>query len=292
MAKHSANDTVYKTIDDFPITTSLHNAAHEIFKHSFAIYKVPARHTDAIRQSWCEAVAVLNGPPPLPECQQIIEGHLYGYNIPSNAKILFRAFCTSPDQPWPNQSFQQASINVAEKLHELLVECYTNIEQLSLKEQQGEFLFSSLLDQEEHQPRRKRSRLTTSSRQSYWTIPPTIHDTTISPLDYFFYHNKGPDNSINCSEHVDRGVLICVCLTSVPGLEVLCRRSSSFVCPEVIAHNANLYQESKSCSGLICIMAGDQLSQLFPRSGIQPCVHRVRSNLKRSRLSISYELRI
>jgi hypothetical protein len=136
-----------------------------------------------------------------------------------------------------------------------------------------------------------------------------------SPLDYFFYHNRYP-SLVNCSEHVDRGVLIVVCLTNVPGLEVLrsCQGSCAefcihhFVCPEVLVHNSNLYQEAQdSCSNLVCIMAGDQLAPLLKtRMGTRDertmnddfanlpmaCVHRVRSHLKRTRLSISYELRL
>ena len=39
------------------------------------------------------------------------------------------------------------------------------------------------------------------------------------PLDYFFYHAPNK-NVINCSRHVDRGILICISLTNVIGLEV------------------------------------------------------------------------
>jgi hypothetical protein len=215
-------------------------------------------------------------------------------------------------------------MDVAEKLHQILVECYGNIEQQQQQQQQQQQEVESssssssllLFEQENNQPSRKRPRLSLSEQRCThnntnpsspsWKIPPTIHDTTISPLDYFLYHNKVP-HSVNCSEHIDRGVLICVCLTSVPGLEVLCHNhhhggddndgdndndSSSFVCPEVLTHNANLYQEPEPCSGLICIMVGDQLSQLLTGTKIQSCVHRVRNNLKRARLSISYELRV
>jgi hypothetical protein len=154
------------------------------------------------------------------------------------------------------------------------------------------------------------------------------------PLDYFFYHNHHP-SLVNCSEHVDRGVLIVVCLTNVPGLEVLPSSmrsnqdgndsnmmSHTFVCPEVLVHNENLYREvDDPCSNLVCIMAGDQLARLLstlkevmdtvsrnedPGNGREPkenegqrdgdlpmaCLHRVRSHLKLARLSISYELRL
>jgi isopenicillin N synthase-like dioxygenase len=42
---------------------------------------------------------------------------------------------------------------------------------------------------------------------------------------------------------------------------------------------------------LICILTGDQLSQLTGTK-TPACIHRVRNRLKRARLSISYELRV
>ena len=111
------------------------------------------------------------------------------------------------------------------------------------------------------------------------------------PLDYFFYHNNNQDpESENCSEHIDRGALICVCLSAVPGLEVRQKNSDTWFCPESLIHNASLYQEKEPVSGLICIMAGDQLTEFVGQK--IACVHRVRKNLKRARLSISYELRL
>lgn len=118
-------------------------------------------------------------------------------------------------------------------------------------------------------------------------IPETAKEAPLCPLDYFLYHGDKP-NAISCSEHVDRGMLICVCLTNVPGLEV--RDDSAFVCPEVVTHNADLYRDRQALSGLICIMAGHQLQQTLP--GAKACVHRVRNDLKQSRLSLSYELRV
>jgi hypothetical protein len=104
---------------------------------------------------------------------------------------------------------------------------------------------------------------------------------------------------------------------NVPGLEV-CRGVKDnlrFVCPEILVYNANLFQEAEdSCSSLVCIMAGDQLAPLLGTAGRteevvnqveaegmdglgmsefpKACLHRVRTPLKRARLSISYELRL
>jgi len=75
-------------------------------------------------------------------------------------------------------------------------------------------------------------------------------------------------------------------------------------------HNANLFTERAdyACSDLVCIMAGDQLSQLLKSTLTattaskensisrvdypSACVHRVRNRLKRARLSISYIARV
>ena len=184
-------------------------------------------------------------------------------------------------------------------------------------------------------PPRKRCRTSSSSSSSSSSKNDKNNDETNSPwscrgnshgcpLDYFFYHNLNL-NYINCSEHIDRGVLVVVCLTDVPGLEVLSSSSVStkrFLCPELLVHNGNLYKErtdNDACSDLVCIMTGNQLSQLLmstrettligsntatttnkkaskiiSEADFYPpaCVHRVRNHLKRARLSISYELRL
>jgi isopenicillin N synthase-like dioxygenase len=267
------------TIKGLNISTNLADAARDILDHSFAVYKVPTVTAQSIKVAWNEARQFFAEPST--NCQKIVNGNLHGYNEPSNAKMLFRAFCFSNDQPWPTDSFQTASTHVAKDLHHLLVQCYQEIQQQSSLE---------AASKRTEPPSQKRPRL------SPVDIPPTAWETTKCPLDFFFYHAKDP-LAVNCSEHIDRGVLIGICLTNVPGLEVQMaahhadKESSLFVCPEVVTHNANLYQEADPCSGLVCIMAGDQLKQIISGSN-GACAHRVRENLKRARLSISYELRI
>ena len=268
------------TIQDLNISTNLTDAARDILEHSFAVYKVPTATAQSIKVAWNEARQFFAEPST--DCQKIVNGNLHGYNEPSNAKQLFRAFCFSNNQPWPTDSFRTASTHVAKDLHHMLVQCYQEIQQQSSLEP---------VSKRTEPPLRKRPRL------SPIDIPLTACETTKCPLDFFFYHAKDP-SAVNCSEHIDRGVLIVVCLTNVPGLEVKIashrsdkEQSSLFVCPEVVTHNANLYQETEPCSGLVCIMAGDQLSQMVSGSN-GACAHRVRENLKRARLSISYELRI
>ena len=299
--------------------------------------------------------------------QRIVNGNLHGYNVlPS--KELFRTWYKDDDgdkdddgeekeQQWPSEDLRKNTLLLAKDLHRLLTECIRHIIVLK-KNQQQRHLYDSTTttcntSQEEEEeaksipfPPRKRCRTSSSSSSSSnndknndetnppWSCRGNPHGC---PLDYFFYHNLNL-NSINCSEHIDRGVLVVVCLTDVPGLEVLSSSSvsssspasslslsntKSFLCPELLVHNANLYKErtdNDACSDLVCIMTGNQLSQLLmstrettligsntattttnkkaskiiSEADFYPpaCVHRVRNHLKRARLSISYELRL
>jgi hypothetical protein len=256
---------------EFPVAETLSQAADSILTHSFAIYKVDNTTTETIGAAWLQARRFFASSHKH-RYHKVVDGHLHGYHVPSEAKLLYRAFCGSSLQPWPNNEFQHASEQVANRLHRILVDCYMKIWWKSIDHTDD--------DEEEVFPKR----LKVSQQLD---IPETVKETAYCPLDYFLYHGDKP-NAISCSEHVDRGMLICVCLTNVPGLEV--RDQSVFVCPEVITHNADLYRERRASSGLICIMAGHQLQQTLP--GIKACVHRVRNDLKQSRLSISYELRL
>lgn len=234
-------------------------------------------------------------------------------------------------QPWPSDTFCTASFHLANDLHRLLLECLQQLlildkddcknKNIRSKEIQSVDKDGTSQTQTRRQernpppPARKRFRgfsgiaLESYDLKSYATNStnnkrhcdkkhssgfPSSFRPTNCPLDYFFYHNLFP-NAINCSEHIDRGALVVVCLTDVPGLEVYSSQSS-FWCPETLVHNTNLYRErtNDSCfPGLVCIMAGDQLSKLLsPTKASYACVHRVRNPLLRARLSISYELRL
>ncbi len=235
-------------------------------------------------------------------------------------------------QPWPSNEFCKVSFDLASDLHRLLLKCLRQLFILNgshEEEETGDPNDVSVSQTRQGHSRQKRLNPTTTSARKRFRGSSSaatkpfdcqIFDSESDnasndcgeknrwgrcsfcpsncPLDYFFYHNRFP-NVINCSEHIDRGALVVVCLTDVPGLEVLSSsesESSSFVCPESLVHNANLYRERTDgdcCPGLVCIMAGDQFSQLL--SSTEPprgCVHRVRNPLLRSRLSISYELRL
>ena len=215
-------------------------------------------------------------------------------------------------QLWPSDDFCEASFHLAKDLHRLLSECLGQIQSLQRnnrfcavgvgEEEAGESIVSSYLgsvDDHKRQrtpidsppPKRLRSKLGAipvydgngRGEEKNRSTRPFFHPSKC-PLDYFFYHNRLP-NLINCSEHVDRGALVVVCLTSVPGLEVLSPSTSSFYCPEALVHNENLYRErteNDCCPNLVCIMAGDQLSRLLPASNPpSACVHRVRNPLRR-----------
>ena len=411
---------------DVHICTTLTDAAKEILVRSYAIFQVPTATACKIQQAHQQAVQffdsinVANGKnnpcnslqsssssSSSSSCccsqddrhryehQKIVNGHLFGFNEPSSAKQLFRAFVHSPHQPWPSlslsssvsesdddvdhNSFRQSSIDLVNDLHKILVGCYQSIISISSVRQQQQQ--AKQQQQKQHDRTKKRKRhlfdeqqqqkipdlhyemndgnrdyngdgLRTSSQTCATRLPPPIlipqfddnineniakiqkhlNENLLCPLDYFLYHNRhalknydevvkgGNSSSVlvsNCTEHIDRGRLIVVCLTNVPGLEVLdlerlrnlCHRdddrNSCFVCPETIVHNYNLYHDVDEMKmNLVCIMAGDQLDRdlvsLLGLKGeattsgpalVPACVHRVRNNLKRARLSISYELR-
>lgn len=113
-------------MESYPVTTSLQDAADAIMKSSFAIYQVPATTAERMREAWQEAARILNHPPSVETKQwtRIVNGHLHGYNEPSPAKRLFRAFPSSKLQPWPTELFRQVSTDLASDLHDVLMECY------------------------------------------------------------------------------------------------------------------------------------------------------------------------
>ena len=251
--------------EEFPVVETLTEAVESILKHSFAVYKVDDATVQVIRDAWLEARGFFASPNKYSH-YRVVDGSLHGFHVPSEAKLLFRAFCGSPMQPWPNDDFQNASVKVANALHRILVDCYNEILQKSANSHEEEG---------------------SASKRAKRGLSDNAVESNICPLDYFLYHGDKP-NAVSCSEHVDRGALICVCLTNVPGLEV--HTGDRFVCPEVYTHNADLYRDRHACSEYVCIMAGDQLQQIAPAA--EACVHRVRNDLQQARLSISYELRV
>jgi hypothetical protein len=252
--------------DPLTYVASPSQAANFLQKDSFIIYRVDDETALAIDRASLAATNFFRSTAindKKEDYQRIVEGHLYGYNEPSPAKVLFRAFCGSSHQPWPNDTFRIAASEVAQKLHKLLSECCREIDRLPI------------LVGNEKPVKRAKSLLIEDSVD----LPET---NAQCPLDFFLYHGRLEESVVNCSEHVDRGLLIAVCLTDVPGLEVLPREKKSFVCPEerILPSDGSYH---------VCIMTGDQLKKI--RSDMPACVHRVRNDLMNERLSITYELR-
>lgn len=273
----------------FPVATSLKEAADLVIRYSFAIIRVD---DDATRQSIQRAWNLANQffcDMCIEERRvyhKVIQGHLHGFHEPSPAKMIFRCFVESSDQPWPSQEFNDASKKMALLLQELLLDCWREIKVIC---DETTPLFNT-----------KRLCVETPSTCKYFRH--SSLKTKQCPLDYFFYHGKDPSLT-NCSEHVDRGVLICVCLSKVPGLEVRLRNANSqsdlFFCPEELqpkacVDDASVKMQDSGPLGLLIIMAGDQLDQtlMLEDRTIPACRHRVRDNLTRARLSVTYELRI
>jgi hypothetical protein len=300
--------------NNYSVKSTLEDAAAEIKRSSFTVFRVPPRTAHAMQAAWREAATILSNPPSTSaasncdEWTRIVGGHLHGYNEPSHAKRLFRAFPASSEQPWPNDRFRTVSQTVALQLHEILLTCHAHLrgnplQDAGLKRSQDQSRNETKVREEQIVSRREQFQETTTGtnnddlRKRRRLDQVTTNLPANCPLDYFLYHNKDP-TATNCTEHVDRGLLIAVCLTDVPGLEILVKEDNkedckgNWFCPEVAVHNSNLYNEipDSSVSDLICIMAGGELSRDI-ETDVPPCVHRVRNHLKRSRLSISYELR-
>ena len=246
-------------------------------------------------------------------------------------------------QSWPNEEMKCDSMKVASLLHSLLVQCLYEIqrelsrqrtsnmlEKASIQISKGSEL-EGIRQIEKLNANTKRQRLNGASQYSKinsskklkmhteqereplktktireFCIHEKMADSELScPLDYFFYHNKNatPSN-VNCSEHIDRGLLICINLTDVIGLEVLPSGSNEFIRPEEVAKTIHVTKPiqkdaGNQCTEFVCILSGEQLRHalLVPRPNdyeipsLSPTVHRVTSHLSEARLSISYELR-
>lgn len=162
--------------------------------------------------------------------QVIDDGYLLGFNQPSPAKYLFRAYCGHPRQPWPrtHPDLERHSHGIASFLHELL----TKITRELCRHRDPLCMSSVPLASADCLPS---ERDPTSCGRFGTAYPMPTADPSGCPLDYFFYHNRQP-HIINCSGHVDRGLLIAICLTEVPGLEILLptlgRDGFAWYCPE------------------------------------------------------------
>jgi len=325
------------------VCTTSRQAAACILRRSFAILRLDSPTVNSLERSWLAAqhfFASANttdeGPSVTTQKYRRVHNRaLYGYNVPSDAKLLFRSICSDEAQargvqPWPDDSdggeLRRSSMDTASRLHALLIDCLDELNAVAAEEACGNISTTSRSFTGPqpagpalgagHSRNRKRQRLSSPTghvenqcNSCNVFIPRSMKEAQYCPLDYFLYNNKNSSSKehVNCSDHIDRGVLICVSLTHVPGLEVLCNESKRYVCPELLSKDEALIGERRSgCSDLVCVMAGYQLKEALAigvgigRKGedmhmrmlnTSACVHRVRNRLERARLSITYELR-
>lgn len=256
------------------ICKTVQEAAKCLIESSFAVYDVGDENiSDTLKTANDEAYSFFKRQEEKDNhtkklYQRIVNGNLYGYNEPSSAKQIFRAFFSrsqepKPKQPWPTPEMETASIKLSNWIHRLLCDCWQEIN----RQQQ----MQSVNDHASTAKRRK-------------TLYYDAAGFSDCPLDYYFYHGKDLA-ATNCSEHIDRGILIGVCLSpTTPGLEIL-SEEGRWTCPEEQLLSSN------SRRWMMCILAGKQLEE-HSKPSIQPCVHRVRNALGGERLSISYEIRL
>jgi hypothetical protein len=291
---------------------TVEDAARAILRHSFAILQadssppadggtsiVPWHVIESARQSalayfksctgtGTDAVHQCTVQSPLSRPQVIHRGNLMGFNEPSAAKYLFRAFCHHPRQPWPDThpQLERDSCNASHVLHDLLIKILHEIS----KTQDSEKTSSS---QSQEWVTSRTSSHSTSQRYGFapTTSPIPEVEKRHCPMDYFYYHNMNT-RAVNCSEHVDRGLLIAVCLSSVPGLELRVGSGEGnefgWYCPEE-GRQSQMSDQLHRAPGRIAVLAGAALKRYC--HDIPACVHRVRCPLLGPRLSISYELR-
>jgi hypothetical protein len=285
--------------EEIQVCEDVASASKCLLKHSFAIFRVDGLTESKLNRSWKAGRDFLSHASQhndkeeefIKKYRYIKNGTLLGFNRPSSQKLLFRAQfvdCNSlEEQPWPSDfdtgELCQATKDLVPALHSILLQVHSKIREDVMS------IYCDGEDECEQSEHLRKKRRISHSFDAY------------CPLDYFLYTNL--QSGIKCSEHVDRGILICISLSSlVAGLEVMSRRDGKFYTPEKLAMFESLYKEHDSgTSDLICILAGDQLLEsldvndnigiltLYP--GIQACNHRVKQELAMARLSISYELR-
>mmetsp|Transcript_6729 Transcript_6729/g.12663 ORF Transcript_6729/g.12663 Transcript_6729/m.12663 type:complete len:344 (-) Transcript_6729:29-1060(-) len=315
---------------------SLQEACKQLLLHSFAIIRVNTKTQASLKSAWLASTKFFAQAysskqddddyeiekSMITKYRKINNHNLLGFNRPSPYKLLFRVIFSngkSPDsmQPWPDDiddgSLKESSLRLMPCLHDLLCEVMVEIKRQLVDD--AHYVLKE--NDDEQEPRYKKRKI--EDYYQYYVDKSSSNDDgslldplfSSCPLDYFYYHTK--DEKVeNCSEHVDRGLLICISLTNVAGLEVLSRQDGMWYCPEMVSIRESQYTDNETgCSDLVCILSGDQLRNVamgpiegrrrssdnfeeegrgrFP--GLNACVHRVRQKLSACRLSITYELR-
>jgi len=150
----------------------------------------------------------------LSKYRRISHGNLLGFNRPSPAKVLFRAFCSNwgkdNNQPWPHSRFslRRRSVDLSTRLHDLLVQCVHMI-QRECEREVSEIGHGYNCREEEKEEdvvcKRRKTVLSPSPRyhlfhqedsnHSSLQIPKDMMDAGLYPLDYFF---------LSCPRHYDK----------------------------------------------------------------------------------------
>lgn len=319
---------------------NIEKTCKNLLLHSFAIIRVDSETWTALNSAWLASKQFFAQAyhassqeqeeiemSMITKYRKIKNLNLLGFNRPNPQKLLFRVMFSNglvPDsmQPWPDDidegALKESSLRLMPRLHDLLCAFLGEIKrQVAENDEQhddnDDIIYGDQdQQQQEEEPKHKKYK----RGQEYYIDKEGTNggplDLSSCPLDYFYYHSSIKNEPVeNCSEHVDRGILICISLTNVAGLEVLSRLDGIWHCPEMVSICEGHYSDNQSgCSDLVCILSGDQLKKAvlglkttaaatasssnkkertFP--GLNACVHRVRRKLAACRLSITYELR-
>jgi hypothetical protein len=303
---------------------SIEMACKNLLLHSFAIMRVNSETWASLKSAWLASKQFFvqtystrrqeeTEMSMITKYRKINNFNLLGFNRPSPHKLLFRVMFLNgkPDstQPWPGVdidggALKESSLRLMPCLHDLLCAFLAEIKRQVVVVDDGQRDVEND-DGYGQEPSYKKCKIQLEevNRDTTWTTNGLV-DLSYCPLDYFYYHDIKNEPVENCSEHIDRGLLICISLTNVAGLEVLSRKDGIWYCPEMVSICESHYSDNETgCSDLICILSGDQLrkevcnaeitsgveEERFP--GLNACIHRVKQKLSACRLSITYEIR-
>src|SRR3990167_3161752 len=126
--------------------------------------------------------------------------------------------------------------------------------------------------------------------ENYWIVPSQVHivkefikeGSSVSVIRYFKRSEEDFNLHIPCSEHFDTGVLTCILVSEVPGLEVVDQATGEWTPVEQLAQPGDLF--------LIMGRKIDILKE--PDTPLTPTFHRVRTqnNIERHSILFFFDL--